>query len=104
MGRKKAVGTVRLNVRMSEALLADIQEWADRHRRSLNEEIVQMLMRPKGRALRKALLDMEPEYGDTRTDEEIAREIEWLQGSDMSWAYPSLFSENGVSSAERAGR
>jgi len=90
MGRRKLAWEKRVNVRMPEALYVDLQDQALEHHRTLNEEIVAMLMRPKGKHLHAALMALEPEPDDPRTDLEIAQEIEWLRGSDMSWAvnYP----------------
>ena len=86
MSNRKLEWSKRVTVRMPEALYVDLQDLAESHRRTLNQEIVAMLIRPRGRELHKALMGLEPTVNDTRTDKEIAAEIEWLHGSDMSWA------------------
>ena|SRR2546425_12428661 len=88
MPHRKLEWSKRVTVRMPEALYVDLMDLAETHHRTMNNEIVAMLMRPRGRELHKALMGIEPAADDTRTDEEIAAEIEWLHGSETSWALP----------------
>ncbi len=75
---KKLPWTKRINVRMPEALYVDLQTWARFHDRTLNDEIVQMLMRPTGKAMYDAMLGLVERAGRDLSDEQIVREIDWI--------------------------
>lgn len=79
---KAAEYDARHDLRLPGELKERLARSAERHKRSLNEEIVVRLDRQRWRRqVRKALLEMEPQPDDPRTDQEIAAEIEWLRGS-----------------------
>jgi plasmid stability protein len=77
-----AAYTAKVSLRLPEKLKGQIQAAAERHGRSLNDEIVWRLNPAvRRRVLRTALLALEPGLDDPRTDAEIAAEIEYLRGS-----------------------
>ena len=88
--------TARMHLRLPPDLKACLEHVASRHNRSANDEVVNTLMakyQPRSTPLspaaqQRALLDLEPQPGDTRTPLEIARQIAKIKGQRPARVMP----------------